>query len=40
MGHVYAVTSGKGGVGKSTVAAGLAFAFVKLNKKTLLVDMD
>lgn len=40
MSQVYAVTSGKGGVGKSTVAVGLAFAFTKLNKKTLLVDMD
>lgn len=40
MGQVYAITSGKGGVGKSTVAVGLAAAFTKLNKKTLLVDMD
>lgn len=40
MGQVFAVTSGKGGVGKSTVAVGLAFAFTKLNKRTLLVDMD
>ncbi len=40
MGQVYAVTSGKGGVGKSTVAAGLGFAFGKLGKKTLLIDMD
>lgn len=40
MGQVYAVTSGKGGVGKSTVAVGLASAFVQLGKKVLLVDMD
>ena len=40
MGQVFAVTSGKGGVGKSTVSVGLAVAFTKLNKKTLLVDMD
>lgn len=40
MGQVYAVTSGKGGVGKSTVSVGLAAAFTKLNKKILLVDMD
>ena len=40
MGQVYAVTSGKGGVGKSTFAVGLAAAFTNLNKKVLLVDMD
>lgn len=40
MGQVFAVTSGKGGVGKSTVCVGLAYAFLKLNKKVLLVDMD
>lgn len=40
MSQMFAVTSGKGGVGKSTVSAGLAFAFAGLSKKTLLVDMD
>lgn len=37
---VFAVTSGKGGVGKSTVSVGLAFAFAKKGKRVLLVDMD
>jgi len=37
---VFAVTSGKGGVGKSTVSVGLAFGFAGLGKKVLLVDMD
>ena len=40
MSQVFAVTSGKGGVGKSTVSVGLAYAFLKLNKKVLIVDMD
>lgn len=35
-----AVTSGKGGVGKSTVSVGLGLAFAKMDKKVLLVDMD
>ena len=37
---VLAVTSGKGGVGKSTVSVGLAFAFANSGKNVLLVDMD
>ena len=40
MGKVYAITSGKGGVGKSTVSVGLSVAFCKLGKRVLLVDMD
>lgn len=40
MGKVFATTSGKGGVGKSTVAVGLALTFARSGKKTLLVDMD
>mgnify|MGYP004552168407 FL=1 len=34
------ITSGKGGTGKSTVAAGLAAAFSKKGRKTVLIDMD
>ena len=40
MGKIFAVTSGKGGVGKSTVSVGLSLAFSKQNHKVLLVDMD
>ena len=40
MGVILAVTTGKGGVGKSSVSAGLGFAFCKMAKKVLLVDMD
>jgi len=37
---VFAVTSGKGGVGKSTVSVGLALSFASKGKKVLLIDMD
>ena len=40
MGYCYAVTSGKGGTGKSTVSVGLATAFAAKGKRTLLIDMD
>lgn len=40
MGNCYAVTSGKGGTGKSTVSVGLAMAFAEMGRKTLLIDMD
>jgi ATP-binding protein involved in chromosome partitioning len=38
--HIIAVASGKGGVGKSTVSANLAQAFVAMGKKTGLLDAD
>ncbi len=38
--EVIAVASGKGGVGKSTVAANLALAFSKIGRKVGLLDLD
>ena len=39
-GKVVLITSCKGGVGKSTVAANLAMSLAKRGKKTLLCDCD
>ena len=38
--HIIAVASGKGGVGKSTVAANLAIAFARANQRVGLIDAD
>lgn len=40
MGVCIGITSGKGGVGKSSVCIGLAYALSKRNYKVCLVDMD
>ncbi len=40
MSKIIAVTSGKGGVGKSTVSAGLGQAFARLGRQTLILELD
>lgn len=40
MGKIFATTSGKGGVGKSSVAVGLSLAFARTGQSVLLIDMD
>ncbi len=40
MGEVIVVTSGKGGVGKTTTTANIGTGLAKLNKKVVLVDTD
>ncbi len=38
--RVFAISSGKGGVGKTTLAVNLAFAFAAAGKKVLIFDGD
>ena len=40
MGKIIAAVSGKGGTGKTTTVANLGVSFAKLQKKTLVVDLD
>lgn len=40
MTTIFGITSGKGGVGKSTVTANLGVALSQLGKKTLVIDAD
>ncbi|MEW6294921.1 MAG: cell division ATPase MinD [Candidatus Diapherotrites archaeon] len=40
MGTVYALASGKGGTGKTTITANLGIALAQRGKKVLLVDAD
>jgi len=38
--RVIAITSGKGGVGKTSIVGNLGFGFTKLGKKVLILDAD
>jgi septum site-determining protein MinD len=40
MSKIIAVTSGKGGTGKSTVCAGLGYTLAKQGHRTLIVELD
>jgi len=38
--RVVAITSGKGGVGKTNLVANIGFSLVSMGKKTLVLDAD
>ena len=38
--RVIAITSGKGGVGKTNIVANLGYAFTKMKKDVLILDAD
>ena len=38
--RVIAITSGKGGVGKTSIVGNIGYAFTKLGKKVLILDAD
>ena len=40
MSEIIVVTSGKGGVGKTTVTANLGLGLARMNKKVVVVDTD
>ena len=40
MAHVIAITSGKGGAGKSSVTVGLGTAFAAIGRKVLILELD
>ena len=40
MGRAIVITSGKGGVGKTTVTANVGASLAKLGKKVVVADMD
>lgn len=40
MGQVFVITSGKGGVGKTTTSANIGTGLAQLNQKVVLIDTD